>query len=150
MNRRDVGRYVSVVIGLVFLLASWRKLHFPYEFLGGVYSYELVTRETGVYLSILLPWLEFVVGICLVVDMLTEGALVISAVLCLAFVGAQAWALWQGLTISCSCFGGGEGIVSYTTIGRTIVLLAMSAVSLWLIVSNVRRPTILRPLNDTA
>jgi len=113
---------LTLVLGFVFLAASWPKLQFPYEFLSGVYSYELLGPVTGLYAAALLPWLELIVGLCLVVGMFVQGALVIANTLCFLFVLVQCWALEQGLQISCSCFGSGGGMVSYATLLRTLVL----------------------------
>lgn len=121
---------LTLVLGFVFLAASWPKLQFPYEFLSGVYSYELLGPEAGLYAAALLPWLEFIVGLCLVVGLFVEGALVIASTLCLLFVLVQCWALEKGLEISCSCFGSGGGMVSHASLLRTLVLFAVSLVAL--------------------
>ncbi|MBN2310486.1 MAG: hypothetical protein JXR94_16045 [Candidatus Hydrogenedentes bacterium] len=133
MNKsKTVSEFIAVALGIVFITASWPKLHFPYEFLSGVYSYELVRPAPGLYLSILLPWLELVVGICLVANVLTEGALAISAFLCLVFSVGQILVFSQGLSISCNCFGGGGAAIGYWSIGRTVGLFLLSLAAYWL------------------
>lgn len=121
-----VSEWAQLGLGAVFLAASWPKLCFPYEFLSGVYSYGLVGPDTGLYVAAVLPWLEFVTGLSLILQIVADGALLLSASLSAVFVFAQAYALLSGLRISCSCFGSNGGLISYASLSKTLFLLIVS------------------------
>lgn len=123
---RDI---INLVLGVVFLAASIPKIVYPYEFLSNVYAYGLLSRDNGIYVSVMLPWLEFLVGASLVTGILANGALILASFLCAFFVFVQVWAFAYGLEIACGCFLGQE-MISYVSIGRTVLLLAAAVASL--------------------
>ncbi|HUX28259.1 MAG TPA: MauE/DoxX family redox-associated membrane protein [Terracidiphilus sp.] len=116
----------AMAVGFIFLAASWHKLVFPYEFLSGVYAYEIVGPGLGAYVVVFLPWIELIVGLSLLVGLFPQGALAIASGCCFAFVFVQASALSRGLSISCGCFGGTPSPVTYATLLRTVFLLCGS------------------------
>lgn len=138
-GRRLFTESAPVIIGLVFVSASWPKLEFPYEFLSDVYGYGLVGPWAGLLVAVLLPWIEFVVGAALVLGFLRSGALVLGTGLCTLFVAVQAWALIQGLDIACGCFGS-QGSIGYMTLAKTALLLLLSGAALLLSLREKQRP----------
>jgi uncharacterized membrane protein YphA (DoxX/SURF4 family) len=101
-----------LAIGVIFIASSIPKLMQPYDFLAGVYSYELVGAKLGVMVAIMLPWLELFVGICLVGGIFVRGAILASMGMCAMFSLALVSALWRGLEISCGCFSSADQNVS--------------------------------------
>jgi len=117
-----------LAIGAIFIASSIPKLMQPYDFLAGVYSYELVGAKLGVMVAIILPWLELFVGICLVGGVFVRGAVLASMGMCVMFSLALVSALWRGLEISCGCFSSAnQDVISYLTVIRAAVLLMVSA-----------------------
>ncbi|MHC4739886.1 MAG: MauE/DoxX family redox-associated membrane protein [Planctomycetota bacterium] len=57
----------------------------PYDFLSSVYSYELVGPRLGMFVVMILPGLELLVGICLVGGIFIGGALLTSAAMAAMF-----------------------------------------------------------------
>jgi len=120
----------AFIIGIIFIMAARQKLAFPYEFLSAVYSFGLTGPRGGLYVALLLPWLEMGVGVALIIDVCPGGALAISTGLCAMFVAVQSWALANGLQVSCGCFGNG-GVVNYWTLARAVLLLLASGILLY-------------------
>lgn len=115
-------------IGFIFLWASLPKLRQPYDFLSNVYAYQLVGPRTGVFIAVVLPWLELIIGICLLGGILVSGAFLTSVALGAVFTIVQASAMYRGLGISCGCFASsaGEGAVSYLTLSRATLIIPLA------------------------
>ncbi|MBC8481268.1 MAG: DoxX family membrane protein [Planctomycetes bacterium] len=130
-NRKKTKQIISVllfftriVIGCVFLWASLPKIRQPYDFLSSVYDYELVGAKLGMFIAMTLPWLEILVGICLIAGVFVSGAFLVSAGMTLMFTFVIGSALYHGLEISCGCFGmASNGIINYSTLIRDCALL---------------------------
>jgi uncharacterized membrane protein YphA (DoxX/SURF4 family) len=109
MNARSKEKVlagVRLILGAVLLWAGVAKAANPSELLGSVFSYDLPLPRFVLELAAVgLPWLEIVLGICLLLNHWTGTALVLSGGLFAMFAMAtgQAWA--RGLEISCGCFG---------------------------------------------
>jgi hypothetical protein len=126
--RERVAWGLSLVIrlglGCVFLWSSLPKIRYPYDFLSAIYEYELVGPKLGMLVAMGLPWLELLVGLCLLGGIFVGGALLTTMGLAAVFVFVQASALYRGLEISCGCFSSSSSeVVSYATLTRSIVLL---------------------------
>ena len=118
---------VRVGIGCMFIWSSLPKMRQPYDFLSSVYSYELVGPKLGMFVAMTLPWLELLVGICLIGGIFISGALLASILMAAMFSYVLGSALHKGLGITCGCFGAGStDIVNYTTLIRAIVILLAS------------------------
>lgn len=140
---RTLCYFGQVSLGCVWIWSSLPKIRRPYDFLGQVYNYELLGAQAGVFMASVLPILELILGLCLIAGLFIGGALLVSSVLLAVFLAAQGWVLWQGLAISCGCFGSaGEGFISYGTMLRTGGLLAVAVATYCLF--------ILRHGSDTA
>ena len=81
-----------------------------------VYSYQLVGPKLGLLMAMALPWLELVAGICLLGGIFVGGALLAGAGMAAMFTFVIAWALYQGLDITCGCFGSGTERITYVTL----------------------------------
>ena len=121
---------VRLALGCLFLWSSLPKIRQPYDFLSSVYNYELVGPKLGVLVAMVLPWLELLVGICLIGGIFISGALLASIGMTAMFTFVLAWSLYQGLEISCGCFSAsGGGFISYSTLIRACVILLFSIVA---------------------
>ena len=119
-----VTTLIRVALGVVFLWSSSWKLYQPYEFLRLVYNYNLLGATTGVIVATVIPWLELVLGLALILNILKRGSAFVSTLLLLFFILAQVFSLWQGQENPCGCFNGeGEviGIHSLLLTGSALV-----------------------------
>lgn len=116
-------------LGCLLLYSALPKIRQPYDFLHDVYNYELVGPKLGLLVAMALPWLELLVGICLLGGIFVGGALLASAGMAAMFTFVIGWALYQGLSISCGCFGSGTEVITYVTLIRAIAILLASALA---------------------
>jgi putative oxidoreductase len=125
-----VSCFVAVVrigLGCMFLWSSLPKIRQPYDFLSAVYSYELVGPRLGMLVAMTLPWMELLVGICLLGGVFVSGALLASTGMGALFTFVLASALYRGIEISCGCFNTSAGDkISYLTLFRAIFILLLS------------------------
>ena len=122
--------FIRFGLGALLLWSGLVKARQPYEFLAAVYAYQLVGPTPGLLLAALIPWLEIVVGCCLVGGVLVEGALLATVALTSSFTLAIASAWHRGLGISCGCFGTGHASIDGLTVLRSLGLLLISVLGL--------------------
>jgi len=97
-------RVWRVFLGLIFISAGWSKIGEPLALLANIYAFQIpISDRFAEILSMMLPWLEILIGAVLISGQFPR--LAISAVLGLLTVftllTAQAW--WRGLPIECGC-----------------------------------------------
>src|SRR6185312_17000332 len=109
---------IRMLLGALFVWSGLAKLRQPYEFLSAVYAYQLVGPDLGLLIAAVLPWLEVLLGGCLLAGIITEGSLLTAMGLCSLFAGAVTVAWHRGLTINCGCFGAAEESIGAYTVAR--------------------------------
>jgi len=125
--RRILYHLVRVAVGAVFLYASVHKVIAPAEFSRTVYHYQLLPAAAINLIAIVLPWIEGVVGICLILGVKMRGAAGIAVVSLLVFLVAMGSALARGLNIDCGCFAAAGTKLGFDRIVGDLVLLAAAA-----------------------
>lgn len=116
-------------LGGLWIYASHDKIADPDAFAQVVYNYQ-VLPDTAVNLTaVLLPWLELLLGICLVAGVWISGASVLSTALLTAFAGTLVFNLYRGIDIQCGCFSmqSDRDPASYLTVIRDLSFVAVSA-----------------------
>jgi uncharacterized membrane protein YphA (DoxX/SURF4 family) len=143
-SKRDrlLSAFVVIVrlgLGFALLWSSLPKIRQPYTFLGNVYEYELIGAKLGMLVAMTLPWLELLLGLCLISGLFVSGALLGAVVLMGVFSLAQASALWRGLAITCGCFNPfGTEPIGYTTLIRTSLLAVAATLGYALVLFRTR------------
>ena len=121
---------VRVGLGVVLLLSGADKIMRPYDFLDAVYGYGLMGPLVGMTVAVVLPWLEVLLGACLVMGVGGGTAAGVSAGLFGLFAVLLAWrTLGGGAGGDCGCGGllpGGD-TVSWATTLRAALLAAVAA-----------------------
>jgi hypothetical protein len=113
--------------GIVMLIAAIPHWENPYYFLGSVYAYKFVDPGFGQAVAILLPFIQLVLAILLLTQILTDAAHFASMFLFLCFAVVQTIAFLRGLDIFCGCFGPGhETIIGFQTLFLIYSLLFLS------------------------
>jgi len=95
---------VRVVLGALFMYASFDKMANPEAFANIIDNYHLLPYQLVNPLAIFLPWLEFFTGLFLIIGKWVKGSLLIYSALLVIFIIALSQALIRGLDISCGCF----------------------------------------------
>ncbi|MFA5904589.1 MAG: MauE/DoxX family redox-associated membrane protein [Desulfobacula sp.] len=93
-----------LVLGAVFIYASLDKILNPGAFAQAVFNYQVLPGELVNLTALILPWLELILGACLLSDRWMTGASSLTAVLMAVFMGLIFFNLARGLDISCGCF----------------------------------------------
>lgn len=112
--RRLAGWYergVGLLLAFVLLASSLPHLANPYYLLSSVFRYELVGFGLGHFTAMTLPFVQLVVGLCLVGRVLVGGALLASTGLFAVFTFVHASAVFRRMSIPCGCFGPSESFV---------------------------------------
>lgn len=115
-------------LGVLWIYASYDKILHPEAFAYAVYNYQ-VLPDGGINLTALvLPWVELLIGICLLVGFWLPGAALLSTLLLAAFAGALLFNLHRGLDVHCGCFStqAGGDPAGYLTVLRDLSFLAVS------------------------
>jgi hypothetical protein len=131
------AKSVQLLLGLLYLWSSASKIRQPYDFLGSVYNYELVGPKLGILIAITIPWLELLIGICLIGGIFIGGSLLVSIGLGIMFTVVLSSALYRDLEITCGCFGTTE-IIGYPTLIRALMILLVSLLAYIVLV--IQRP----------
>jgi len=115
-----------LIVGGVFIYASLDKLAHPQAFAEVIHHYRIVPYVLLHPSALLLPMVEFVVGVALILGLGRRGAALIMALLLVVFMGGIASALMRNLDISCGCFNTDGGhAVGLSLLWRDLILLVL-------------------------
>ena len=108
LNRLFTHKYfaplVRIVLGAIFIYASMDKIANMPDFAKVIFYYRILPVQMVNLLAIFLPWLEFVLGVFLIIGKFERASLLIYSTLIVVFIIALSQALIRGLDISCGCF----------------------------------------------
>ena len=117
-----------VVLGAVFVYASYDKILHPAAFAEAVYNYQILPDGLINLTAVVLPWLEFVLGVLLISGSWIQGTAALSTLLLMIFMAAMVFNFARGLDIGCGCFSASssEGTMTIWTIVRDAVFLLLA------------------------
>lgn len=124
-----------IVLGGVFVWASWDKILDPPAFAQAIANYQIVPPALGNQAALLLPWVEMVCGGCLILNRWTRGSALIIALLLAVFMGALGYNIYRGMDIGCGCF-----TLDQEAPGNMWLFLARDAVFLVIALAVMCRP----------
>ena len=143
-----VGR---VVLGLVFLVAAYTKLHFNGSWHFGDYhfffamaidSYNMLPLWAVELMARFLPILEAVLGVLLISGLGLRWVGSITSGLLLVFIGAMTRALILHIQIKCGCFGNDEPLTIFTLLRDSSLLVLALAVTVGAFLIKKQRNTV--------
>jgi uncharacterized membrane protein YphA (DoxX/SURF4 family) len=111
----------------VFIYASLHKINFPAEFADNMAGYLIVPHWLINPLAVFMPWLELVSGLFLLAGARVRAASVVIGAMLVMFTLAVIVALIQDTPIGCGCFQSVGEAISWWTVLRDLVWLAMAA-----------------------
>jgi len=120
-----VGR---IIVGGIFIYASWDKILQPEGFARIVFNYHLVPASLINIMAIALPWVEFVAGVCLIVGVWPRSAGLVLSALTAIFIIALSINWFRGVSIECGCFtvsSDAKSVIS-SLIFRDVLLLLVA------------------------
>jgi len=95
---------MRLLLGAIFIAASIDKIVHPAEFAKIVQNYQILPDSLINIVSIMLPWLEVLLGAFIVYGWWLPGATVLACLLLAVFWVALAYAVARGIDIHCGCF----------------------------------------------
>ena len=105
MNSPD--RYLIVItriiLGGVFLWASFGKILEPGDFARSISNYHIVPFGIENIVALILPWLELLIGMGLILGIMVDGSVQISVILLIMFILMIGQAMLRGFNIECGC-----------------------------------------------
>ena len=108
MNKVFENKYfvvaARIVLGAVFMYASFDKMANPQVFADIINNYRLIPVQLVNPLAIFLPWLEFITGLFLITGKWVKSSLLLYSTFLVIFIIGLSQALIRGLDISCGCF----------------------------------------------
>ena len=120
---------IRLILGTVFLWASFDKILDPATFAKNISNYHIVPFGLENTIAIILPWLEFLIGTGMILGIMIDGSIMISAFLLLLFNILIAQAIIRGFNIECGCglkegqmVGVGKIYENFALLGITYIL----------------------------
>jgi uncharacterized membrane protein YphA (DoxX/SURF4 family) len=134
-KRRDfLLLFFRLVLGGLFLLASIDKILYPGDFYKLLAAYDLLpVALTGIAAG-MLPWIELIVGLCLISGVAVRSSALLAVLLLLCFLIALTINYFRGKYIDCGCytvlfrFFGLEEKISLFTIFRDLVIWLIAVI----------------------
>ncbi len=95
---------VQIALGVIFLVAAWPKIVDPPSFAHMIYNYHVLPSGLINITALTMPWLEILVGLCLVLGIWVKPARWLVAAMLIVFILAIAFNLMRDNAIDCGCF----------------------------------------------
>lgn len=127
-----------LVIGIMFIYASWYKIIEPASFAKSIWFYHLVPGYLINLMAVILPWLELLAGLALILGIFYEGAKIWSALMMVVFIVALTSTIVRGIDIDCGCFKASHGATGSAWKSLVFDLAAMLFI-IQLMISKSRR-----------
>ncbi len=123
-------RYLALILRLyiagMFIYAGMYKINYAAEFAETIASYRMVPYWGVHFMAVTLPWIELICGIMLVCGIRVRSCIVVIGILLMMFTIGIAVNLLRGAPISCGCFQTLEDAISWRTLARDLIWVAMT------------------------
>ena len=97
-----------MILGYIFIYASIQKIINPLEFSNQIDQYEATPILLNNLIALTIPWIELLIGLCLIFNRNIKGSIVLSILLFIIFIILLSQAYYRGISLDCGCFGTGE------------------------------------------
>jgi uncharacterized membrane protein YphA (DoxX/SURF4 family) len=123
-----------LALALVFVYAGAVKMQNVVAFAGHVAAYQILPYAMNYLVAATLPYIEFLAGILLLLNLRVRPALAVVGAMTVCFMAALVSVLARGLEIDCGCFdpGGGQDVSAGVALMRDIGLMALLVLTWWL------------------
>lgn len=118
-----------LIMAGIFIYASIDKIAHPAAFAKDVYNYQILPDALVNLTALVLPWLELVLGLCLLAGVWMPGAVLSANGLLLVFLAALLFNMARGLDVNCGCFSTGSAASTISTgwyVLRDVLFFAVS------------------------
>lgn len=126
ITNRYAPLLIRVILGGIFIYAGAGKILYPANFAEAIANYQLIPFPGTNLVAIILPWVEFISGLCLLNGLKTQSSNFIIFLCLCVFTFGVVTALARGLDINCGCFSEAGRRVGFVFLAEEAGLLAMS------------------------
>lgn len=125
-------------LSMVFVYAGAVKIQDVVAFAGHVAAYQILPYAVNYLVAATLPYVEFLAGILLLMNLRVRPALIVIGGMTLVFMTALVSVLLRGLDIDCGCFdpAGGQEVSAGMALLRDVGLMTLVALT-WLLRSRL-------------
>ena len=95
---------IRVIMGFVFIYASYSKIVDPVSFSQNIHNYGVTPLFIENIIALTLPWIELFIGLGLILNIKYHASLDISIILMATFILLILQAYLRGKSIDCGCF----------------------------------------------
>jgi uncharacterized membrane protein YphA (DoxX/SURF4 family) len=116
-----------LILALVFVYAGAVKIQDIVAFAGHVAAYQILPYAMNYLVAATLPYVEFLAGVLLLLNVRVRPALVVIGCMTLIFMVALVSVLLRGLDIDCGCFdpAGGQDVSAEMALLRDVGLMIL-------------------------
>lgn len=129
VQNKWVTFFSRIFIGGLFALGAGLKLQDVKQYsVNAVYEYGLLPTEPidiAAIFGYILPYVEFVVGLCILFGVLTRLTSLLGSLMGLSFFSAEAIVLMQGRDLNCGCFPGLVGTMMSVTVYLSFFMMVL-------------------------
>ena len=131
---RIVYHLARLILALVFIYAGAVKAQDVVAFAGHVAAYQILPYAMNYLVAATLPYVEFLAGVLLLLNVRVRPALVTIGGMTLVFMVALTSVLVRDLGIDCGCFdpSGGENVTAGAALLRDVGLMVLVILTWWL------------------
>ena len=104
LRNRWLHRLLGLALGALFLYAAWDKVRDPRPLIAIIWGYKLVPPGPTNLIALYMPWLELLIGACLVTGLARRGAALWATMLLTGFTAALLINAIRGINVACGCF----------------------------------------------
>jgi uncharacterized membrane protein YkgB len=125
---------VRLSLALVFVYAGAVKIQDVVAFAGHVAAYQILPYALNYLVAATLPYVEFLAGLLLLMNVRVRPALAAIGAMTLMFMVALVSVLVRGLEIDCGCFdpSGGQDVTAGVALLRDLGLMGLVMLAWWL------------------
>lgn len=125
ITMRVLYHVCRIVLGIVFVYASYHKIVRPDQFAESMGNYRILPYYLVNLFAITLPYVEALFGFLLIIQFATPAAALGLNVLMVVFLVALVSAVLRGIDTGCGCFSATAEPISAVQIMRDVVFLVM-------------------------
>ncbi|HWR59610.1 MAG TPA: MauE/DoxX family redox-associated membrane protein [Thermodesulfovibrionales bacterium] len=100
-----VSLVLRAIIGGIFLVSGLAKISDPIRFLLTLREFRLFPEAIVPFAAVFVPWLEFILGLSLILGVLHRTGALMIAGLNMLFIFAIGSVIIRGIEVDCGCFG---------------------------------------------
>jgi uncharacterized membrane protein YphA (DoxX/SURF4 family) len=101
----SISFILRMIIGGIFLISGLAKIADPVRFMFSLRAFRLFPDIIERFVAVYLPWLEFILGLFIILGILYRTSSLILACLNLSFTLAILSLILRGIEVDCGCFG---------------------------------------------